>query len=100
LPNPENKEQINHINGIKYDNRVENLEWCTAKHNMNHNLVLGVTPLGDNHVNSKLSEEKVKRIKHLLKQGVMQTKIAERFNVNDRTINAINKNLMWKHVKT
>ena len=27
---------INHINEVKHDNRVENLEWCTAKHNANH----------------------------------------------------------------
>ncbi len=36
IPNTEGKEQVNHINGNKEDNRVENLEWNTASENQNH----------------------------------------------------------------
>lgn len=38
IPNddPKKKDKVNHINGLKHDNRVENLEWCTQSHNMLH----------------------------------------------------------------
>jgi len=56
IPNPNNYPQVNHLNCIKNDNRVENLEWCTNDQNYLHAVL---------NQKSKLRSEKVKSIKPL-----------------------------------
>ncbi len=58
IENPENKSQVNHINGIKYDNNVDNLEWSTSHENMQHAYTTGLMKPNINNEKSVLMYSK------------------------------------------
>jgi hypothetical protein len=101
LKQVENKPFINHKNGNKHDNRVENLEWCTASENINHAFDNNLIPRqkGGKNGNSKLTEREVVEIKKLIKKGDTQFNIANRFGVKQATISSIKLGYTWRHVE-
>lgn len=84
IPNPENKREVNHKNGIRTDNRVENLEWCTPKENIFHMLRIlkRYSDRGINGPNTKFNFETAEKIRADKAQGMPVKKICEKYKIS------------------
>ena len=102
IPNPNNLPCINHKDGNKLNNSVENLEWCTYSQNSRHAINTGLTKFdsisGENNLNHKLTQEQVNWIRN---NYIPRDKdfgcraLAKKFNVSHVVISSIINNLHW-----
>jgi len=87
---------VNHKNGNKMDNRIENLEWVTTSENNKHSReVLGNRFVGQKHGRAKLTNENVLDIRKSL---LPASDLAKVYGVSWKTIKYIQTRRTWKHL--
>lgn len=97
MENPKGLAQINHKNGIKTDNRLDNLEWCSIQENLKHALETGLRKslFGESHGRAKLKTADVLTIRAL---AAPNKDIAKMFSVSETTVRLIRKKDRWAHI--
>lgn len=96
-PSPEGTE-CRHRNGIKTDNRADNLLWGTPLENRQDNHDLGVYERGERHTQAKLVEADVRAIRVRRANGESLKALAAEYGVKESNICSIAKRRSWKHV--
>lgn len=93
--------QANHKNGVKTDNRAENLEWVTPRENTAHSIkILEKSRTGESNANAKLTEDQVRSLladSRTAPRGWVRCKAME-LGVTDRLVYSILRGKRWRHL--
>ena len=100
---PENKTDVNHIDGNKLNNAPENLEWCTRKHNMIHAAQNGLLNCenrkrGEDCNLTQYSEAEIREACRLLQENWRNVDVAKKTGISAMYIKQLRNGTAWKHL--
>lgn len=100
LDKPSPKHIVNHKDGNKKNNRLDNLEWVTYSENTFHSFRTGLQKkiFGNENYITKIKNEDVVKIRELIKLGFTNKDIASKFNVNPSQISRIKTGERRSHI--
>lgn len=95
------KLQVNHIDGNKKNNKLENLEWCTSSENQKHAFKLGLQKArsGEQSNFSKLTKKDIKMIFEMYHKGFNVNKIAQKVHCSSSNVYRILSGKTWQSLK-
>lgn len=91
--------QVNHRNGIKTDNSLDNLEYVSPAENVRHAKEVLHVNQGERHPSHRLSDMAVRHIRTAVLEGRSKTELARDFGVSGRCIGDVIRNRSWRHVR-
>jgi hypothetical protein len=98
-PKPTPRHRINHIDGNKRNNRIENLEWVTTSENNQHAYKLGLKSVrGERNPQAVLTDDEVRQMRGLHAQGLGATKIGRLLGRPKSTVDNVIYDGAWSHV--
>lgn len=99
IPNPEDKPEVNHIDGNKLNNDKSNLEWSTRSENMIHSYDTGLHRRGSDKTNSRYNNEQINTVCKLLEENKATLhQISSITSVSIDMISSIRKKKKWRHI--